>query len=238
MRQPTFRSREFGAVAPPGVGPLEVGVEVAEGVREAGGEQLRHLAALLVGEAGVEVVGLGVFEVYLLVRDVHVPADDDGLLAVQRHQVRAEGVLPLHAVGKPLQLVLGVRRVDAHEVELLELQRDHAALGVVLGQAEVVARAEGLPAGEDGRAGIALALGVAPELLIARQVERQLPGLQLRLLQAEHVGVQAPEGVLKALFHNGPQAVDVPGYQPHSVCSPFTATRRFIFTPWAWNLAS
>ena len=140
-------------------------------------------------------------------RDVHVAADHDGLYVVELHEVFAEGVLPLHAVVEALEAVLGVRRVDADEVEVLELQRYDPALGVVLGVAEIVGDAEGLYARKYGGAGVALLFGVAPELLIARQVELQLSGLQFSLLQAEYVGVEAPEDVLKALFHNGAQAV-------------------------------
>ena len=53
----------------------------AEGVGEAGGEQLGEFAAFFVGEARVAAVGLRVFEVDLLMRDVQVAADDDGLFA-------------------------------------------------------------------------------------------------------------------------------------------------------------
>ena len=171
-------------------------------------------------------------------RDVHVAADHDGLYVVELDEVVAEGVLPLHAVVEALEPVLGVRRVDADEVEVLELQRYDPALGVVLGVAEIVGDAEGLYARKYGGAGVALLFGVAPELLIARQVELQLSGLQFSLLQAEYVGVEAPEDVLKALFHNGAQAVYVPGYHSHGHTSPRTATRRFILTPCSWNFAS
>ena len=40
-------------VGPPGVGAFGVGIEMAEGIGESGGEQVGELAALLVGESGV-----------------------------------------------------------------------------------------------------------------------------------------------------------------------------------------
>ena len=51
------------AVAPPGIGTGAVGVQCAEGVGKAAGEKLRHFRPLLIGEAGVHAVGLGIFTV-------------------------------------------------------------------------------------------------------------------------------------------------------------------------------
>ena len=86
------------AVAPPGIDAGGVRILRAEGVGEAGGQQLGHLLALLVGEAGVAAVGFGIFQVDLLVRHVHVATDDDRFLLIQRADVGAEVVLPLHPV--------------------------------------------------------------------------------------------------------------------------------------------
>ena len=47
-----------------------VRIERAEGVAEATGQQVGELLALLVGEAGIVAVGLGVLDVYLLVGNV------------------------------------------------------------------------------------------------------------------------------------------------------------------------
>ena len=55
------------------------------------------------------------------------------------------------------------------------------------------------------------------ELLPARQVQFDLMRLCLRLLQAEEIGVQRPEGVLKALLQAGADAVDVPRDQFHGL---------------------
>ena len=131
------------AVRPPGVGHLR-GVEAAEGVGEAACEQRRHLLALLVGEACVLAVGLGVLEVNFLVGHIEVATDDDGLLAVQPVEIGLEVGLPLHAVGEAAQLVLGVGRIDADQEEVGHLQREDAPLVVVLLDAYALADAERL----------------------------------------------------------------------------------------------
>ena len=63
---------------------------------------------------------------------------------------------------------------------------------------------------EDRGAGVALLIGITPVALIAREIQLDLPGLKLGLLQAEEVGVQAPEDILKAFFTYGAQAVNIP----------------------------
>lgn len=60
----------MGAVAPPGVLFGFVGVEVAEGVDEAGVEEFGEVVAFLVGEACAVAIGFGVGEVDFLVGDV------------------------------------------------------------------------------------------------------------------------------------------------------------------------
>ena len=49
---------------------------------------------------------------------------------------------------------------------------------------------QGLDAGEDGRAAVALAVGVVPILFVARKVDVDLAFLEFRFLQAEQVGVE------------------------------------------------
>ena len=129
-------------------------------------------------------------------------------------------------------------RIDRDEPEVRVFERDDAPLGIVLGNAEIILHGERRVFGEDRRAGIALLLRRAPELLIARKVQLDLAGLQLRLLQAEKVGVLRMENVLEAFFYAGSESVDVPREKSHFVSSVFTATTRLIVTPSAWNLAS
>ena len=59
-------------------------------------------------------------------------------------------------------------------------------------------------------AGVSLFLGIAPVALIAGQIKLNLAFLELRLLQAEKVCVQAVENIFKAFFLYCPQAVYVP----------------------------
>ena len=82
---------------------------------------------------------------------------------------------------------------------------------------DAVGHGERLVPGEDRRAGVALLLGGVPVLPVARQVQLDLMRLCLRLLQAEEIGVQRPEGVLKALLQAGADAVDVPRDQFHGL---------------------
>ena len=199
-----------GAEAPPAVGIHGIGVEVAEGVGEAGREQHAELFALLIGEAGVFVVGVGVFEVDLLMGHVHVAADDHGLLGVQRAGIGTEIILPGHAVVQALEPVLGVGHIDADQIEVFVFQRDAAALVAVGLGTDAHVHGEGGMPGEDGGTGVALLLGVVPVLLIAGEGKIDLPGLKLGLLQAEEVRIQGGKALFKALFHAGAKAVYVP----------------------------
>ena len=102
---------------------MRSGYRCAEGIGKAAGEQLGHLGPLLVGEARVHAVGLGVFQVDLLMGHVQVAAVDHRLLAVQLQQVRPDIVLPLHAVVQPGQLILGVGGIAAHQIKILGTRR-------------------------------------------------------------------------------------------------------------------
>ena len=210
-------------VAPPGVGVGPVGVEEAEGVGKARLQKLGELAPFLIGKAGVADVLLGVFQVDLLVGHVHIAADDHGLCPVQLLQIGAEVVLPAHPVVQALQLVLGVGGVDADQEEVPIFQGHRPALGVMLRDAQVIAHGEGLAFGKDDRAGIALLFRVAPVALIAGEIQLDLPGLELGLLQADEIRLEAAENVLEALLLHGPQTVHVPGNEFHacsSLCPP------------------
>ena len=203
----------------------------AERVGEAGVQQLLKLCALFRAEAGVADVALRVFQVDLGRCNVHVAADHDRLVPVERADELAERIVPLHPVFQPAQTVLRVRRVDAHKIKLRVFGCDDTALQIVLRQTEVILHVERLGLCEEGSAGVALLLGAAPVLVIPRQLERDLTGLELRLLQAEDVGVQRAERVREALGHTGAQSVDIPGYKSHFVSSVFTATQRLIVMP-------
>ena len=84
------RSAGVSDIAPPAVFAGFIRIEMAEAVDETGAEQLGELAALLVGEAGVFMVGLGVFEVDFLMRDVQIAAENDRLDRVELLELKTE----------------------------------------------------------------------------------------------------------------------------------------------------
>ena len=216
------------AIAPPGIGALGSGVQVAERIDEARIEQIGELRALFVGKARVASVRARVLQVDLLMRYVEVAAHhhrlcvarlavgQDALFQVLAHG--AETIVPVHTVVKARQLALRVRRVHVNEPVPLELANDHASLGIKLGHSHFVNHAQGLFLAEHRRARIPLALGIAPILMVARKVHFDLTFLQLRFLQSEHVGVQLVESVHEALLHDGAKTVNVPRNQSHKVC--------------------
>ena len=81
--------------------------------------------------------------------------------------------------------------------------------------AQSVADGQRLGLREHGRAGVALFLRRVEIAVIAVQIEHDLMGLELGLLEAHHIGVRRPEEVQKALAEAGAQTVDIPGYQFH-----------------------
>ena len=198
------------AVRPPGVDSLFIGIEEAVGIGEAAVEQSCHLAALLVGEARVLAVGLGVLEVDLAVSDVEVAAEDHGLGLLQLLEIRQKSVLPCHAVIQTAKLILRVRRIAGHGKEIREFRCDHPSLVVMLLDADTVTDRKRLLLGEHRRARISLLFGVVPVGVIPLGREVDLPLLKLCLLQTENVRVDLFEKVLKPLCHAGSQTVDVP----------------------------
>lgn len=85
------------AVAPPTVRHL-VWIHCSKSVYKAHPEQLRHLAPLLIGKASVITIGLGIFDIYLLMSYVQVTTNNGRLVLVEFFQIRSERILPLHTV--------------------------------------------------------------------------------------------------------------------------------------------
>ena len=198
------------AVAPPRIHALGVGVEAAPCVGEARFQNSSHLAAFFIGESGVLAVGLGIFEVDLLMRDVQIAAVDDRLLLVKSLDVGEEVVLPAHAVVEALEAVLTVRGVDGDEVEVVILERDDPALVIVLVDADAIADRERSVLCKYRGAGVSLLLGVVPVALVAFEAQVDLTLLQFCLLQAEKVGAYLIKNICEALAHDSTQTVDVP----------------------------
>ena len=136
-------------------------------------------------------------------RHVKVATGHHGLagLALKRAQKAAVGIVPGHAHVDAGEFVLRVGSVDIHKPELVELQRADAALGRGLGdelgrlalagvgQQRIGAQyAQRFLAAKDRGARVALALGVAPGLVIAGQVDIDLPGYHQTWSYAERKG--------------------------------------------------
>ena len=73
---------------------------MAEGVDEAALQKFGEASAFLIGEAGGLAVFFGAGEVDLVVRDVEVAAENDGLRDGEGVEVLAERGVPLKAVGE------------------------------------------------------------------------------------------------------------------------------------------
>ncbi len=205
-------------IAPPGVFH-PIGVEGAEAVGKAGGQQVGEFAPFFVGKAGGEVVGFGVFEVDFFVGHVQVAAIDHRLVLIQPQDVVPQGILPLHPIVQADQLPLGVGCVDAQEVKVLKFQGDGAALVVVLGDPQTVLHRQRLPLGKHGGAGITLLFGAVPVLIIAVGGKVGLPRLHFGFLNAEKVRIRLFKKLGKALVQAGSEAVNVPRDKFHRITS-------------------
>ena len=218
----------FEAVAPPRIDTRYIGIKVAPRVGKAGSQQIGHLLPFLVGEAGVVVVGLGIFQVDFFVGNVQVTAEDDWLFLIESGQVGPEIVFPLHAVIEAGQFALAVGGIAGDEVERVEFEGDEPPFMVVFVHAHAVVDRQGMEAAEDGRTAVALAVGVIPVLFIPGQVHVYLAGLQLRFLQGEDIGVELVEYIHKSFFHDSAQTVYIPGNTFHEILS-FLCNEAIIF---------
>ena len=203
-------------VGPPRIGDL-LGIKGAEGIDKSTGQQVGELLALLIGEAGIHTVGLGILQVNLLMSYIQVATQDDGLLLIQLLEIVAESVFPRHAVFQALQAVLRVGRIAAYQEEVLHLQRDDAPFVVVQVDADAIHHVQWSMACKNGCARVAFLLGIVPVRLVAFKLQVKLAFLHLRLLQTEEVGVQFPENIAEALALASPQSVHVPTNQLHII---------------------
>lgn len=101
-------------------------MEVAEGVDEAGVEEVREAVAFEVCEAGVFAVLVGICEVNFVMGDVKIAAGDDW--ALEGLEVGAEVCIEiLDAVVDAFEGILGVRDVGIDEGKLIEKSCEDAA---------------------------------------------------------------------------------------------------------------
>ena len=180
---------------------------------------MRKLCPLLIGKSGILPVRLGIFQIDLPMRHVQVAAEDHRLLPLQFFQIREEILLPLHPVWQSRQLILGIGRVHRHHIVFRKLRRNDTALLVVLLHANAVGHRQRLLLREHGRARIALLHRIIPVLVISRQIQVDLPLLQLALLNAENIRIHLLKIFQKALLHTGTQAIHIPGNQLHKISS-------------------
>ena len=181
------------SVAPPAVGSFQVWMEMAERIRETARQELCHLFPLLVCEASIPAVALWVLQVDFLVRHIHVAADDDWFLLVEREKIGAEILFLLHPVVQPAQLFLAVGCVDVHQIEVRHFQRDHSALVVVFLDSYSVGDFQRSMPGEDSRSAVSLLFRIVPIRGVAWELDVQLPCLHLCLLQAEEIRIERSE---------------------------------------------
>jgi hypothetical protein len=210
-----------GAVGPPGVGIGFFGVEVAEGVDEAGLDEFGEAGAFFGGEAGAFEVSFGAGEVDFLVGDVEITGGHDGFaFGFEGFEVFAEGDVPFHAIGEAEEFIFGVGGVDGDEEEVGEFEGDDSAFFVAFGAffaADSEADAEGFGLGEDGGAGVAGFFGGVPVSAVAGEIEGEVDlfGAGFCFLEAEDVRVVFEDEVGEVLFEDGADAVDVPGNEFH-----------------------
>ena len=187
----------------------------APAVHEAGGEEFGHLAALFVGEAGVEMVGVGILEVDLLVGHVHVATHHHALLGSEAAKIPAEGVFPTHSVVEATKAVLRIRGIDVYQVEIRHLERHDAPLVVVFFHPNPVIDRQRLVPCINHRSGVALFVGIVPVGGVAGEFKVDLAGLELRFLKADEIGVELHEDVGEALASHCAKAVHVPADKFH-----------------------
>src|SRR5437868_3397320 len=103
-------------------------LEQSERVDKTRVHQVLEPPALLVGEALLTPIRLGVRKIQLRMGNVEVPTKHDRLALLELLHIREKCRVPVPmAQSQAAQVVLGVRRVYRDHVEVLELGSKHAA---------------------------------------------------------------------------------------------------------------
>src|SRR5271165_400857 len=230
----------IGEMTPPRIMSIALR-EQPKGIDEAGIHEILESGALLVRETLLAAIGFRVGQIEFGVRDIEVAAKNDRLGFFQLLAIGEKGRIPLfEAQTQAAQIILGVRRVDRHDIESVEFSRHDAALfGTValqfVGEAEAPCEFSGKAVddgqrsllGKNSGAGISLLDGGIPVLMVVGQVYLELPALGLGLLQTQDVGPKLLEKRLEhSFFENRANTVDVPGKYLHSMS--LVMVRRFI----------
>src|SRR5581483_4758306 len=216
-------------VAPPGVMAVAL-PEQAEGIDEARIQKVLEAAALLLGEALAAAVGFRVRQIELGVGNIEVAAENHRLGLLEPPAVRQERRIPvLVTQAQAAQIILGVGCIYRDHIEPWKLGGDQASLlrAVALqlvreakppGQlpGKPIHHRHGSASAQNGRARVPLLQCRIPVLVIAGQIDLDLPPLGLGLLQTQNVGlVFLQEGLQGSLLHHGAYAVDIPRVHLH-----------------------
>ena len=177
-------------ITPPRIDSFLGGMEMTESICKTSIQQGGHLPALLIGEACIHAIGLGILQVNLLMRHIHIATHDDGLALIQFLKISTEIILPSHTVIQSAQTILAVGCVHTHEEEALHLESNHPALMVMLLYAYAISNRQRMMLAEDGRSAVPLLLSIIPPGLVSREFQFQLSSLHLGLLQAEEVCIK------------------------------------------------
>ena len=206
------------AIAPPGILDLG-GMQLAEGVFESVGQEAREGVPLLVGEAGIQVVGRWVLEVDFVMGDVQVPGIDHRLLFLESLQIGEQILFVAHAEIHPLEPITSVRDIRTDEIKTFEFQRDQSSFFIIFPIIHPIMDGKGLNAGEYGDAGIAFPyLGNGPIRGITFRHEREgqmLVFAELAFLDDDHIGVERRKGFREPFPEDRADAVYVKGYNLH-----------------------
>jgi hypothetical protein len=81
-------------IAPPTIGIARIGIKMAEAVGKARLEQFAKTAPLFVGKTCMATVGIGIFEIDLVMCDIEVATGHNRLVLSESRQERAIGAIP------------------------------------------------------------------------------------------------------------------------------------------------
>ena len=197
-------------VAPPSVIPA-LGFKVTEGIDEPSAEHFVKSLPLLDGETGIADIIFRASEVDLVVGDIHIATENDRFRFLEMHEVVDEGGGPItRAVIEAGEFPLRVRRVNIHQMEIAEIRRDHASLGIVLGNANAVGDGEWFFAREDRSARVTGLEGGIPKNLIAIEAVGYLLWAGFGFLKADDIGCLRFEILRQSLAEDRADTVDVP----------------------------
>ena len=119
-------------IAPPGIGIAFFRIKETESIRKSGSEKFGHFGTFLIGETCVSAVCFIVFKVDFFMGDVHISADYNGFMLIERTYVFAEAIFPIHAVIKTLKVASCVWNIAVNKIETRIFKSYNAAIVVVV----------------------------------------------------------------------------------------------------------